>query len=232
MVGRTLFLMLFVAHASAAFAQDAAILDTLQQALGRPLPSKLRVTAAGSAYVPTEGDKGERQHMRLQTLSQELDLSAPRLSETAVVVDPRPGTAEPTRTATRVAGADTPWTDEYALWTTPAGFLAGAAARSPRVGTETILGRSYRVVTLTTASGHDVRGYVNDENRLERTRTEIARPGGEKIAYEAIFLEWTDFDGVNYPGVIIQKENGELSRILVVDTVVADASGASSAATH
>lgn len=229
---RTLALMLFVVHASAVYAQDAAVLDTLQKSLGRPLPSSLRVTAAGSAYVPGAGDAGERQHMRLQALSQELDLAAPRFSETAVIVDTRAGAKEPARKTSRVAGADSPWTDQYALWTTPAGFLAGAAARSPRVGTETLFGRSYRVVTLTTPSGHDVRGYVNEENVLERTRTEIEQQGGKKVAYEAIYLDWTDFDGLKYPSLIIQKENDELARILIVDKVAAEGGAAPSAATH
>lgn len=229
---RTLTLMLFVVQASAVYAQDAAILDTLQQSLGRPLPPALRVTAAGSAYLPAEGDSAERQHMRLQTLSQELDLAAPRLSETAVIVDTGAGAKEPTRKTSRVASADSPWTDQYALWTTPGGFVAGAATRSPRVATETLFGRAYKVVTLTTASGHDVRGYVNDENVLERTRTEIERPGGGKVTYEAIYLDWTDFDGLKYPSLIIQKENDELARILIVDKVAIEGAGAPAAATH
>lgn len=216
--------LLFAASATATHAQDAALLDTLRQSFGKTLPASLRINAAGSEYVPADG---ARQYVRIQSFTQQLDLAAPRLSEQIVALDS--GKKEPRKTE-RTAGADSSWADQSALWTTPAGFVTAATKSTPEITTETILGRSYRVVTVKTPSGGVVRGYVTEANVLERTRTEIEAPGRGKLTYEAIFHDWKDFDGVKYPNVIIHKENDELARVLVVDSVTTGGTTAAAAA--
>lgn len=104
-----------------------------------------------------------------------------------------------------------------ALWTTPHGFVAGAVAGKASVSKETLAGSPYTVVTFAAPAGHQVRGYVNAENVLERTRTEVPGPGGKTIPFEAVFMSWVDFAGLKYPSVIVHKENNQVSRILVVE---------------
>lgn len=215
--------LMWLAMVSPAAGQQTAALEALRKTMGQTLPGSLRITAAGSAYVAGGGESGARQHARLQTFTQEIDLTEPRLSERYVIVDTRPAAPEPTRSGSRVAAADTAWADQYALWTTPYGFLAGASSRAHRLGTETLFGRTYQVITFAAASGREVRGFVNENNALERVRTTFEGADGVLVRYEAVFLEWTDRGGVRYPDVIIQKENDEVARILVVDDVRADA---------
>jgi hypothetical protein len=207
----------FIASAAA---QESNALDELRKALG-PAPRSLRVVAAGSEYVPAEAQPGTRQHVRIRTVTQELDLTAARLEQHFQIADLRPGVAQPTRTRNDVSTGSAAWADQYALWTTPYGFLAAASSQTPRVTMETVSGRRYRVVTVTPAPGHEVRGYINENNALERTRTEFERPGVGPVQFEAVYLDWSDHGGVRYPDVIIHKENNELARILVVDNVTA-----------
>ena len=218
---RTLILVLLVITGKmslAAQTSSATVVDALKKTMGAALTGTLQVRGGGSEYLATSRDAAPRVHTRIQGWAQELDLSTPRISEHYVSVDTRPDAAVPTREEKRVAAPESPWPEQYALWTTPHGFLAGATSRPHRVATETLYGRTYRVVTFSAAPGHEVRGYVNESGVLERTRTDFERAGGT-VQFEAIYLDWTDFDGVKYPSVVIEKENNELSRILVIDKV-------------
>lgn len=112
-----------------------------------------------------------------------------------------------------------PASDESVFWTTPHGFLAGAASGKATATKETLFGTPYQVVVFTTPGGRQVRGYVNDQNVLERTRTETTDPKLGKVLLETVFLQWGDFKGVRYPTVVIHKENDQVARILIVDKV-------------
>lgn len=103
------------------------------------------------------------------------------------------------------------------LWTTPHGFVTGALAGNATVSKETLAGSPYTVVTFAAPGGNQVRGYLNTENVLERTRTELSGPGGTKIPFEAVYMSWVDFAGLKYPSVIVHKDNNQVSRILVVE---------------
>ena len=202
----------------AAQTSSATVVDSLKKTMGAALTRTLQVRAGGSEYVAASDDAALRVHTRIQGFAQELDLAAPHLSERYLRIDIRPDAAEPTHEETRVAAPESPWAGQYALWTTPYGFIAGLMSRPSRVTTELLFGRTYHVVTLSAAPGREVRGYINESGVLERTRTDFER-AGSKVQLEAIYLDWTDFDGVRYPTVVIEKENNELSRILVVDKV-------------
>jgi hypothetical protein len=105
------------------------------------------------------------------------------------------------------------------VWSNPYGFAAAVTARPPAVADETLMGTPYHVVSVTTAAGQQVRGYVNAQNVLERTRGEITDSAGRTVQVETVFYDWVDFGGRRFPSIIIQKENGEVSRILVVSKV-------------
>lgn len=101
---------------------------------------------------------------------------------------------------------------------TPVGFLASALAAKATLTTETLFGTPYKVISFTAANGQQVRGYVTDQNVLERIRTEA--PGGKgKTPVEVVFFSWQDFNGVRFPSVMIQKEHDQVQRILVVSQV-------------
>jgi hypothetical protein len=105
-----------------------------------------------------------------------------------------------------------------ALWRSPLAFVAAAAAGKAALAAETLFGTPYQVIILPGPNGQPVRGYVTDKHVLERIRTE-RQGGGTKVRLETVFMDWREFNGVRFPGLIIEKENDQVSRILVVSEV-------------
>jgi hypothetical protein len=206
--------------------QDAAaILDAVRQASGGA-PRTLRIMAAGSGYAASAAELSSRQYFRIESYTQDLDLGAPSLTERIVRLDGPAAAGKGARqTETRTARPGSRWTDQYLLWISPYGFLAGAASRPATVAPEALFGTTYRVVTFS-AGGPSVQGYVTDKNVLERTRTTFDDPVLGTVRFEAVYLNWTDFGGVRYPGVVIHKENDQLARILIVEKVESGAPAA------
>lgn len=201
------------------FGQDgaAAVLEQMRQAIGQ-IPRTLRVVAAGSGYVPTRegGNTGER--FRIERYTLELDLGAPAERERVVRVNGTAADPVERGIGTSAASPDAPWADRYRLWSTPFGFLAGAQSHTAHITGSTVLGTEYRVISFTD-DGNEVAGYVNDQNFLERVRTDIDDPALGKVQFEATYLQWADFSGVKFPTLMIEKKNGALTRVLVVDRV-------------
>ena len=188
-------LLLLLAFPVAASAQDAStILAAVQKGIGKQLPPSVRITAAGSGYRPGKTAQ-DREHYRIATYTADLNFTS--------------GTGQ----------SDSPWPVQAIIWTTPYGFLAGATSRPATVAPETVQGTKYNVVSFTTAAGQQVKGYITADNTLERVRTELQDPKLGKVDYEVVYLDWTTFNGLKFPSTIIQKENGDVSRILIVQTV-------------
>ena len=201
-------------------AQDAqGLLDAVRQNMGKQLPQRLTITAAGSGFAPASGSK-ERQQYRIERFTQQIDVEARTMSE-RVVRGAAAGASGGGKEDTRDVTAGSSWAEQHALWTNPLGFLTGAASGPATVKEDTLYGTPYQVVTFTPANGQPVHGYVTKENVLERTRTEV-----DKVPVESVFLAWQDFNGLKYPSLIIQKQDGELARILVVSAVGQPASDA------
>lgn len=202
-------LLLLLAFPVAASAQDAStILAAVQKGIGKQLPSSVRITASGSGYRAGKTAQDPREHYRIASYTEDLNFTS--------------GTGK----------TDSPWPPQALVWTTPYGFLEGAMARSATVAPETVQGTKYNVVTFTTPSGQQVKGYITGQNTLERVRTEFQDPKLGKVDYEVVYLEWTPFNGLKFPSMMIQKENGQVARILIVQKVEAAAApGAPAAAT-
>jgi hypothetical protein len=195
----------------------SAVLKSIQESIVKNSPTKVRLIASGSGYLAPTTDR-IRQHFKIDTYTQELDLTSHTLSE-QVVPASATDAASPSPLTTHTAGADSTWRTQFAFWTTPLGFLAGAAGGRPTLTDETLEGAKYRVISFTPPGGQPVRGYINEQNVLERTRTTVQDGAQGKVDVEAIYWYWTDFNGVKLPSMIIEKQNGELSRVLVVNKV-------------
>jgi hypothetical protein len=98
---------------------------------------------------------------------------------------------------------------------TPTGFVAAALAAKPALASETLFGTKYQVISFTAPNGQVVRGYVTEQNVLERIRSERVDDKA-KVPIEAVFYAWQDFGGVRFPSLMIQKANGEVRRITAV----------------
>lgn len=218
-------LFLLLAFPVAILAQDAsAALQTLQQAIGKELPSKIRVTARGSGYVLGKADSVP-QHYGIESYTQELDLKPRTLAERIVAANSSGAATQPPQETH--AGTDSPWSTQYRLWITPYGFLTGAIAAGATAAPMTLEGAKYTTVSFTPTGGQPVRGFMNEQNLLERVRTTIQDPARGKVDIEAIYSYWTDFNGRKFPTMLIEKQNGELFRVLVVGKMEAESSGTS-----
>ncbi len=215
----TVTLLLLLIGPAAAQAQDTThsqdttqpqnattVLEQLQRTIAKQMPTAITLTARGSGYRIVNGDKAVPQHFKIDNYTQQLDLAGNTASE-RIDAD----------------GKQTTGSAPYLFWTSPYGFLAGAMKYHATLSTDTLWGTKYDVLTFT-VGGQQVRGYINDKHELERTRTAFKDPARGMVGFEAVYDEWTDFKGVKAPTMIIEKENDQPSRILIVNQVETGAS--------
>jgi glyoxylase-like metal-dependent hydrolase (beta-lactamase superfamily II) len=111
-------------------------------------------------------------------------------------------------TQTIIVGADTPWVQQLEIVMLPHGFLRAAPARNPTVEAKTIGGRKYNVVSFAGDNKARVNGYINDRNLVERVETQIDNPFLGDMPFEAIYADYKDVGGVQFPMHIVQKQGG------------------------
>lgn len=252
--GLTLSILLLALPLGAS-AQDAAtVLQPTAEALRVGEVRTLRLVASGSGYAPRSeaGDTQaaspdttaaagtvdpsspmfvppppapKRSYYRIVSQVQSLDLAAQSLSIEQVRAES--SAPDAVRSAPEVtsidAGAD--WSERHRYWLTPHGFVAGALAGDAQVGTETVSGVEYRVVSLTVDGGHEVRGYVDADDRLVRVRTTVEDADGGTTDVIESFFDWGDRGELTFPSTLIRKENGELAEVLVVKELDAATAG-------
>lgn len=210
------FALAFPAIGSAATA--AKLLDAVQQAMGGKIPKTLQIAAKGSGYSYENG-AASRHRYRIEGYMQQLDLAVPADYERQTRIATATDGTQTRSQQTHVASAMQPWPRQYAVWTTPYGFLTGALAGTSTVKPQTVLGTKYQVVRFTPKKGEEVRGYVNADDLLEMTRTEYEDPIAGEVDFQATYQNWRRFDGIKYPSIIVERKNNRISRILVVDKI-------------
>src|SRR6185503_17770185 len=113
-----------------------------------------------------------------------------------------------------ITPANAGWTQQLEIWTTPWGFLKGAAANNATVRSQRIGGKTYNAVSWMTPqkapSGlpYTVTGYINDQNLVERVETSVEHPILGDLAVESKYTEYRDMGGAKVPGKIVQKRAG------------------------
>ena len=90
----------------------------------------------------------------------------------------------------------------------PHGFLRAAAARNATVEARTIGGKKYNVVSFVGDNKAKVNGYINDQNLVERVETLIDNPFLGDMPFEAIYSDYKDVGGAQFPMHIVQKQGG------------------------
>jgi glyoxylase-like metal-dependent hydrolase (beta-lactamase superfamily II) len=106
------------------------------------------------------------------------------------------------------------WAQQLEIWTTPWGFLKGAAATSATARSQTVNGRRFQVVTFNapvkSPSGQPYRvvGYINGDNMVERVQTWLEHPIFGDMLVEADYLYYRDNYGLKYPARMVQKRAG------------------------
>lgn len=181
------------------------------------------VDPSSPLYVPPPAPRSRR-YFRIVSQLEELNLAEGSLRIEQVRTGPSADRGQQAPVTTTI-GPDSSWTKRHRYWLTPHAFVAGALSHEASVETETLDGIEYRVVTFTVDGGHEIRGYVDENDRLVRVRTTVSSEDGEATDVVESFFEWAEQGDVTFPTTLIRKENGELAEVLVVQEIDLGAPG-------
>jgi glyoxylase-like metal-dependent hydrolase (beta-lactamase superfamily II) len=120
----------------------------------------------------------------------------------------QPIVGEQPQNQTIIVGADTPWVQQLEVWMLPHGFLRAAATKSATLEAKTVNGKRYRVVSFTGDNKAKVNGYINAQNMVERVETWIDNPFLGDMLFEAIYSDYKDVGGAQFPMHIVQTQGG------------------------
>jgi glyoxylase-like metal-dependent hydrolase (beta-lactamase superfamily II) len=107
------------------------------------------------------------------------------------------------------------WAQQLEIWTTPWGFLKGAAANNATAKAQTVGGQRYQVVTWMTTQkspggpAYRVVGYISPRGLVDRVETWLGDPVFGDMLVEQIYTEYRDANGVMYPAKWVQKRGGQ-----------------------
>jgi glyoxylase-like metal-dependent hydrolase (beta-lactamase superfamily II) len=218
--------------ASAAAAQDArTAIGTASKAMGADTLKTIQYSASGSDFALGQAYNPNSPWPRFidKTYTRMVDFEAPASRVDRIRLQgedpPRGGGQQPIRgeqpqNQTVIVNASTPWVQQLEIWMTPHGFLkAAAAAGNATVGSQTMGGKKYTVVTFTGQNKAKVNGYINDQNMVERVETWIDNTVLGDTLFEALYTDYKDFGGVKFPTRIVQKQGGYPTLDLTVGDV-------------
>jgi len=120
----------------------------------------------------------------------------------------QPLVGEQPQNQTIIVKADTPWVQQLEIWMTPHGFLRAAATKNATVEAKTMGGKKYNVVTFLGDNKAKVNGYINEQNLVERVETWIDNPFLGDMPFEAIYSDYRDAGGAQFPRHIVQRQGG------------------------
>jgi glyoxylase-like metal-dependent hydrolase (beta-lactamase superfamily II) len=204
-----------------AAAQDAkTIIGEASKAMGAE--NLTSVTYSGSAsnvnFGQTKSISGPYVlSTTITNYSRAIDFSQPASRATGTTMTPAPPGAPPAQPGTlnqNITPANAAWAQQLEIWTTPWGFLKGAAANAATARSQRIGGRTFNVVSWTTPQkapsglSYTVTGYINDKNMVERVETWVDHPVLGDLQVESTYSDYRDYGGLKVPGKIVQKRAG------------------------
>ncbi len=114
-----------------------------------------------------------------------------------------------------ISPANNAWAQQLEIWTTPWGFLKGAAHNGATVQSRSLDGQHYYVLTWNTPqqapSGipYTVVGYINQDTYLvDRVETWVENPIFGDMHVEAVYTNYRDVFGLKYPTTMLQNRAG------------------------
>ena len=114
------------------------------------------------------------------------------------------------------------------IWTTPWGFLKGAAANNATVKSQKINGVPYKVLTWSPAqkspSGlpYKVSGYIDADNLVARVETWVEHPVLGDLHHEFFYSTYQSFGGLMAPAKISQKQVGMETFVVAINSATAN----------
>jgi glyoxylase-like metal-dependent hydrolase (beta-lactamase superfamily II) len=153
----------------------------------------------------------------VKSYTRQLDLNIPASNVQMVLVQNNADVSQ-----NQVTSPNAPWSQQFDLWVTPYGFLKGAMTNPITVQPKTLDGVKYNVVSFTLQGKYKVEGYLNSQNMVERVRTWVDSDVLGDMLVEAVYKDYKDFGGVKVPDMMIVKQGGYATRILVVSNAKAN----------
>jgi glyoxylase-like metal-dependent hydrolase (beta-lactamase superfamily II) len=130
---------------------------------------------------------------------------------------PQPGTLNQS-----ITPDDASWAQQLQIWTTPWGFLRGAAANNATLRSRKVDGIAYKVLTwspsLKAPSGQAYRvvGYIGPDNTVDRVETWVEHPILGDMHDEFIYSNYQDFGGLKAPAKISLRQVGMETFVLAI----------------
>jgi len=206
---------------AAAVAQDAkTVIASASKAMGADGLNSIVVYGSGANFGLGQSNNanGEWPRTNLNDYVRAIDFTTSSLRATAVTwAAPVTGPVAVQGPFQQNIGAaqGTSWAQQLNVWTTPWGFLKGAAANNPTVKAETVGGQRYQVVTWMTTQrspggpAYRVVGHISPRGLVDRVDTWLEDPVLGDMLVENIYTEYRDANGVMFPAKSVQKRGGQ-----------------------
>jgi glyoxylase-like metal-dependent hydrolase (beta-lactamase superfamily II) len=222
------FLLSLLAVSFDAAADDArAVVDEASRAMG--ITNLTSIAWAGTAAY---GNFGQSRTISFGLASstinnfvRAIDFSTSAAHSVGVVTSkPVQGGLPPGPFEETITAADG-WAQQLEIWTSPWGFLKGAAANPATVKVQKIDGVPFKVVTwsprIKSPSGqpYRVNGYINAMNLVERTETWVEHPVFGDMRIENFFTKYQSINGLMVPGRMAQRRMSMETFVTVPTTV-------------
>jgi glyoxylase-like metal-dependent hydrolase (beta-lactamase superfamily II) len=204
---------------STATAQDAkTIISNTSKAMGADNLTSITLYGSGANFNLGQNNNANMPWPRtnINDYSRSIDFagSLSRATWQTFAVPVTGGAAALAAGQQNITAQNTAWAQQLDIWTTPWGFLKGAAANNATAKSQSVGGKKYTVVTWMTTqkapsgASYKVVGYINSDNLVEKVDTWIENPVFGDMLVENEYTHYRDANGVKFPSDMVQKRAG------------------------
>jgi glyoxylase-like metal-dependent hydrolase (beta-lactamase superfamily II) len=204
---------------STAAAQDAkAVISNASKAMGADNLTSITLYGSGANFNLGQNNNANMPWPRtnINDYSRSVDFagSLSRATWQTFAVPVTGGAAALAAGQQNITAQNTAWGQQLDIWTTPWGFLKGAAANNATAKSQSVGGKKYMVVTWMTTqkapsgASYKVVGYINSDNLVEKVDTWIENPVFGDMLVENEYTHYRDANGVKFPSDMVQKRAG------------------------
>ncbi len=231
-------LVLTAALTASAAAQDARqVIADASTAMGIVGLNSITITGAAAQgnFGQSRGISFGLASTSVRNYRRTIDFAIPAMHTTgATLPQVQRGAPPPPEPATlgvldqSVTPATPAWAQQMLIWTTPWGFLKGAAANNATVKTQKIDGVQYKVLTWSPAqkapSGlpYKLSGYIDADNLVARIETWVEHPTIGDLHQEFLYTGYQSFGGLMAPAKTSQRQISMETFVLAINNATAN----------
>jgi glyoxylase-like metal-dependent hydrolase (beta-lactamase superfamily II) len=203
--------------APAAVSADAVI-AAAAKAMGAENLNSIKMWGSGASYNLGQNNNANMAWPRtnLNDYVRAIDFTQPASKATAVTwaAPVTGGAAAKADYLQAITPASQAWAQQLEIWTTPWGFLKGAAQNHATAVTRTVFGKPYRIVTWSppqkapSGAAYKVIGYIGPTNLVERVDTWVENNVFGDLMVEAEYKDWRNLGGLWFPSTMVQSRAG------------------------